>query len=126
MPTTIAPTREVTNLARLYTNEDNKFEGEAYNILLVKLKIFYGYYAIASIQSYQYYHALPIMLKDRAVTFYFVSIQDYSYNFENIILLLRTYFETDENRQLYITEWRVSTLQNVITSNLTKTRLECL
>ena len=95
-------------------------------MLLVKLKIFYGYCAMASIQSYQYYHALLIMLKGRAATFYFVSIQGYSYNFENMILLLRTYFETDENRQLYITEWRVSTLQNVITSNLTKTRLECL
>ena len=43
-----------------------------------------------------------------------------------MLQLTRAHFETDENRQLYMSEWRETTFQRVIASNPIKTRLECL
>jgi hypothetical protein len=44
------------------------------------------------------------MLKGRATTFYYDYIAGKRHNFDTILQLTRTYFETDENRQLYMSE----------------------
>ena len=54
----------------------------------------------------QYHIAFPIMLKDRASDFYYNKIIGRSYNFIIIIQIVKIYFKTEENRQLYILEWR--------------------
>jgi hypothetical protein len=43
-----------------------------------------------------------------------------------MILQTKIYFEIEENRQLYLSEWRVITLSKIIINNLNKTRLKCL
>jgi hypothetical protein len=37
------PTKEITNLIKIYTNQDDKYGGEMYDILDVKLQVFYDY-----------------------------------------------------------------------------------
>jgi len=44
------------------------------------------------------------MLKGRAVTFYYNNLSGKGYNFKNIIIKTKTYFEIEENRQLYLSE----------------------
>jgi hypothetical protein len=66
------------------------------------------------------------MFKGRAVTFYYNNLFSKGYSFKNIILKTKIYFETEKNRQLYLSEWKVITLSKTITDNLDKTRLECL
>jgi hypothetical protein len=44
------------------------------------------------------------MLKGRAVTFYYDNLFGKDYNFKNIIIKTKTYFEIEENRQLYLSE----------------------
>ena len=66
------------------------------------------------------------MLKGRAADFYYDKIAGRSYDFNRMLEITRAHFETEENRQKYLSEWRETTLLTVITKNLDKTRLECL
>ncbi len=45
-----------------------------YDILDAKLQIFYNYYNKAGIRQQQRYYAFLIMLKERALTFYYNNI----------------------------------------------------
>jgi hypothetical protein len=44
------------------------------------------------------------MLKRRVVTFYYDNLSSKDYNFKNIILKTKIHFETEKNRQLYLSE----------------------
>jgi hypothetical protein len=66
------------------------------------------------------------MLKGRVATFYYNNLSSKGYGFKNIIIKTKTHFETEENRQLYLSEWRMTTLSKIIINNLDKIRLECL
>ena len=46
------------------------------------------------------------MLKGRAATFYYDYIIGKRYNFNTMLNLTKAYFRINENRQLYILEWR--------------------
>ena len=65
------------------------------------------------------------MLKGRAVIFYYNNLSSKGYDFKDIIIKIKTYFEIKENRQLYLSKWRVITLSKTIIDNLDKTRLKC-
>ena len=70
--------------------------------------------------------AFPIMLKDWASDFYYDKITERSYDFITMVQMVKTYFETEENRQLYMSEWRETIYQRIIDANSEKSRLECL
>ncbi len=42
-------TKEITSLIKIYVNKDDKYRGEIYDILDVKLQAFYDYYNKAGI-----------------------------------------------------------------------------
>jgi hypothetical protein len=44
------------------------------------------------------------MLKDKASDFYYDKIAGRSYDFRTMVDLIRSYFETEENRQKYLSE----------------------
>ena len=46
------------------------------------------------------------MLKDRASDFYYNKIIGRLYNFITIVQIVKIYFKTEENRQLYILKWK--------------------
>ena len=46
------------------------------------------------------------MLKGCTITFYYNYIVGKRYNFNIILDLIKVYFKVDENRQLYMLEWR--------------------
>jgi hypothetical protein len=46
---------------------------------------------------YQYYYVFLVMLKGRAATFYYDYIAGKRHDFNTMLWLIRTYFETDEN-----------------------------
>jgi hypothetical protein len=66
------------------------------------------------------------MLKDRASTFYYDRITRRPYNFIIMVAMVKEYFETEENWQFYMSEWRETTLPRIIESNPTKSKLDCL
>jgi hypothetical protein len=85
---------------KIYNNDKKKFTGEIYDIFNIKLRIFYDYYAKIGLPDIQYYNAFSVMLKGRAAIFYYDNLFSKGYNFKNIILKIKIYFETEKNRQL--------------------------
>ena len=98
----------LVKLARLY-NDKMKFTGEIYNILDVKLQIFYNCCRKVGILKDQLHEAFAVMLRGRAYLFYYDKITNWNYSFKTIVSLMKTHFKTEENRQLYLAEWRETT-----------------
>jgi hypothetical protein len=44
------------------------------------------------------------MLKGRVAIFYYNNLSGKNYNFKNMIIKIKIYFEIEENRQLYLSE----------------------
>jgi hypothetical protein len=49
---------------KFYINNIKKYRGEVYDILNIKLQVFYNCYITVKVLEEQYYIAFPIMLKD--------------------------------------------------------------
>jgi hypothetical protein len=75
-----------------------------YDIFDIKLRVFYNYYAKVGLLNTQYYNAFSVMLKGRAVIFYYNNLSGKDYNFKNIIIKTKIHFEIEKNRQLYLSE----------------------
>jgi hypothetical protein len=75
-----------------------------YDILDIKLRVFYNCYTKIGLPDTQYYNAFLVMLKGRAAIFYYDNLSDKGYNFKNMIIKTKTHFEIEENRQLYLSE----------------------
>jgi hypothetical protein len=91
-----------TELIKLYSNQENKFGGELYNILNSKLYIFYNCCQKVGIEPNQYHNAYSVMLKGQANTFYYNCLAGKGYNFNRMIYKSKYYFKTEENKQQYI------------------------
>ena len=75
-----------------------------------------------------YYHkGYSLMLKGRASRFYYSSLTTKEpITFETMVCATKVHFETEENRQLYMSDWRETTYPRIIAANPSKSRLECL
>ena len=126
IPTLNTATKQLTDLIKLYYNDESKFGGGKYDILDTKLRIFYDNCTKVGISDSQYHKAFSVMLKEQAATFYYDRLSNRNYRFDDIIVITRIYFETEENRQFYMAEWKEITLLKICQDNLEKTRLKCL
>ena len=66
------------------------------------------------------------MLKGKAEKFYFIRVKGKARDFPIIVEMMRAHFDTEENRQRSITEWRETTFPRIITRNPEKSRSEYL
>jgi hypothetical protein len=69
-----------------------------YDILNIKLRIFYNYCAKVGLPDTQYYNVFSVMFKGRAATFYYNNLSGKDYSFKNMILKTKIHFEIEENR----------------------------
>jgi hypothetical protein len=98
------PSRLIMDLFKLYQSNDKKYTKELYDILDIKLRVFYNCCKKVGLQEDQYYDAFSAMLKDRASDFYYESIIGKTTDIHTIIAMTKAHFETEENRQLYLTK----------------------
>jgi hypothetical protein len=124
IPQDLASTKKITDLAKLY-NDNMRYDGEMY-ILNMKLAIFYDCCRKVGLTSDQYHNAYSVMLKGRASVFYYDKLSVGDLNFDQMIYRTRVHFETEENRQEYMKEWRALTFFEVVKRNPDKSRLDCL
>jgi hypothetical protein len=120
------PTKLIIDLVKLYNDNNDKYGGELYDILNVKLQIFYEYYNTIGLPEDQFCKAFPIMLKGHARSFYHSRITGRQYDFIIMVAMVKGHFKTKENRQFYWSEWREIILLRIIKSNPSKSKLECL
>ena len=84
--------------------DDKKYGGGEYDILDVKLQVFFDYYKKIGLEERQFYLVFSTILKDKASDFYYDKITGRSYDFRTMINLIRIYFKTEESRQKYLLE----------------------
>ena len=116
----------LTELTKLYSDQEKKFGGELYDILNSKLRIFYDCCQKVGLEPDQYHNAYSVMLKGRASTFYYDRLAGKGYEFNRMIYETRCHFETEENKQQYMSEWRETTFPRIIATNPDVSRLDCL
>jgi hypothetical protein len=110
---------------KIYNSDDRKYSGEEYDILDVKLQVFYDCCSKIGIPETHYHAAFSVMLKGRASNFYYDKIAGRSFDFKTMVSMTKTHFETEENYQKYLSEWRETTFHRTITANPEKSRLDC-
>ena len=66
------------------------------------------------------------MLKGNVSDFFYDNIIGKTNDFCTMVAMTKAHFETEENRQMYLTEWRETTLLRIIASNPAKSKMECL
>jgi hypothetical protein len=89
---------------KIYTDNEKKFRGKLYDILNMKLQVFTDCCEKVSILPDFYHQTFLVMLKGRAVMFYYDKISGNRYNYNDMMKTVCKHFETDENKQLYMTE----------------------
>jgi len=120
-------TKMITDLAKFYISDDKKYGGEAYDILDTKLQIFKDCCEKVGMPEVYYHKGYSLMLKGRASRFYYSSLTTKEpITFETMVCATKVHFETEENRQLYMSDWRETTYPRIIAANPSKSRLECL
>lgn len=102
--------KQLMNLERMYTDKNNKYGGELYDILSSKLLIFYDFCRKLGLEEDQYHNAYSSMLKNRASQFFYDSLVHRNYSFDKMVELTKAHFETEANKQEYLTLWRTTTL----------------
>ncbi|WYZ38888.1 hypothetical protein EsH8_III_000802 [Colletotrichum jinshuiense] len=114
----------------LYANDDMKYGGGMYDALEYKLRIFRDSCHKARIPQSHFAGVFPIMLKDQALSFYFDRLWEVNVNppidFQTMVSLMKQYFETEEIRNVYLSEWHNATLTRIIRENPDKPKTECL
>ena len=68
-----------------------------------KLRIFYDSCARIGLPHSLYNIAFPTMLKGRASNFYYDQLSGKGYDFDYMVFKIKVHFDTDENRQEYMT-----------------------
>ena len=99
-----APAKLLTELLKIYNSGTAKYSGEEYDILDQKLQLFYDCCTKIRLSQEHYCTAYSAMLTGRASDFYYDKLLGRSYDFGTIVTLTREHFETEENRQRYLSE----------------------
>ena len=71
----------LTEFIKLYLDQEKKFGGELYNILNLKLRIFYDCCQKVKLEPNQYYNTYSVILKGRTSTFYYNCLVGKGYKF---------------------------------------------
>jgi hypothetical protein len=121
-------TKQLTDLVKLYANDDMKYGGDTYEVIESKLMIFYDCCHRLGISQWQYASAFPTMLKGRALTFYYDRLcgDPEPRDFQTMVNRVKGYFENEERSQMYLSNWRNTTLLKVVNENPGKPKTECL
>lgn len=95
--------RQLTDLGKLYIDRDSDFGAELYDILSIKLLIFYDFYGNFGLKEEQYHSVFSSLLRDCANQFYYDHMVNKGYEFRKMVKLTSSYFETEANKQDYLT-----------------------
>jgi hypothetical protein len=90
-------TKLLTNLIKIYNNNNKKYGEEKYDILDIKLQIFYDCCLKIGLLKAQHHYTYSAMLKGRASFFYYNKIVGKMYDFQTMVIITKTHFKTEKN-----------------------------
>ncbi|KAH0425958.1 polyprotein [Colletotrichum camelliae] len=119
--------RKLGILSKMYTAE-RKYSGDLYDVFDSKFLIFRDTCQKVGIGPNDYASAFSVMLRGRAEIFYFRNLADPSHpiTFREMAQRTKNHFETQETTQMYLSEWRETTLKSVMSENPSQTKSEAL
>ena len=82
-------TKLLTDLIKVYNDDDKKYSGKKYDVLDTKLQIFYNCCLKISLPNTLYNKAFSIMLRGRASDFYYAEISGRDLKWEVIKYLTK-------------------------------------
>ncbi|KAI6245663.1 hypothetical protein HI914_06006 [Erysiphe necator] len=109
--------RELTTLARLYTNDSQKYDGTLTDNITYKYSIFLNNCKNAGITFEMLPSAFPTMLHGRALEYYYMNCQNRNLSVENLITCFKEYFEGAQHRRHRLFEWNNISLRNILHQN---------
>jgi hypothetical protein len=86
----------LADIIKIYISNNKKYKSKEYNILDIKLQVFFDYYIKVKLVNNQFYLAFFIMLKGQASAFYYNKIFGQLYNFIILVKIIKTYFKIKE------------------------------
>ncbi|KAI0996916.1 hypothetical protein K3495_g11267, partial [Podosphaera aphanis] len=117
------PTHELATLSRIYRDEDRY--GGSEDCLDLCLGIFHDTCRKAGICRQFFREAFSIMLKGSAREYYHMYLLSEELSFDEMIIRIKTHFETAERQRLMMSKWRNITLRRTIEQNPSKSKAEC-
>jgi hypothetical protein len=118
--------KAIGDLLKAYNDDSKKYSGELFDILSTKLLFFYESCTRLGLEHHQYHFAYSMMLRGQATEFYYSNLFNRNFDFDTLVSKTKDYFETIENRQEYLEQWRSTTLRRTIAENPEKSKLQCL
>ncbi|XDG08264.1 hypothetical protein ABKA04_007879 [Annulohypoxylon sp. FPYF3050] len=118
-------TRALTDLVKMY-HYTQKFAGDKYEILDEYLKVFKDMCLKAGVGEDRYADAYSVMLSGRALKYYFDYLADKKLPFKEMVARTKSFFHTVENQQMYMNEWRSTSIHRIINENPESSLAECL
>ncbi|OTB00875.1 hypothetical protein M426DRAFT_227588 [Hypoxylon sp. CI-4A] len=112
------PSQAYIGICEMYDNNEGlKFGGEKYDMLPFKLKVFRDFCRKAGIGPQQYHETFWAMLKGRARDYYYSNLAWEGMGFEEMVARTTNYFHSSAHQQMYINEWRSTTIETVMEEN---------
>ena len=126
MPIAKTYSKELANLAKLYTNKA-KYNSENDNFDF-KLTIFTDLYQKANIPKQEFSQAYSTILYSLALDYYYINLKSnpLGVSFNKLCKATRNYFKGLEYKRDILTQWNALKLQTVINKNTEKSTIECL
>ncbi|KAI2602305.1 hypothetical protein GGR54DRAFT_654384 [Hypoxylon sp. NC1633] len=119
-------TKALTDLVKMYHDDTYKFGGDLYDILDEKIKYFEDLCRKAGVGYDLYKAAFSTILKSRTQKFFFDYLAETAYTYEKMVELMRRFFHTEENKQLYQNEFRSTTIHTIMRDNPGKDLPTCV
>lgn len=91
-------------MIKIYNAEDKTYDNKKYDILDIKLQVFYDYCAKIKLLELDFGNAFSIILKRQVSEFYYNKIVSKRFGYTKIIDIMKKHFKTKKNRQKYLSK----------------------
>lgn len=121
----IGHSRELSNLAKIYTN-DAKYSG-CNDSFIFKLEIFHDICARADVPPEAKMKTFPTMLKSLALNYYYsnISTSAVTLNFDPVCNSIKNYFKRAKYKRTILSKWNKLSLKLIISKSEGKPMEEC-
>jgi thymidylate synthase len=122
-PTLSGHSRELANMSKIYT-EEWKY-GDGHDNFNLKLVIFRDICTRVELPESAYKKALPVMLKGRALEYYYTGLIQKNLDFDQLCTAIEQHFEDANHRRNTLTEWNNLDLLSLKSQNPDKSTGHC-
>lgn len=123
---TYSTSRDISSMSKAWKRDEEGFPGKEGDKFERKVKIFNERCTQSGLDEADKPKAVSIMLKERALQYYFDHFQGKSLSFDGLCGAIRKRFLTEEHTRGLLREWDIITPETIMSENSGKKATECL